>query len=101
MGLRSAVAQQAGLAEDTIAKISDYRNGDLGPRAEVALSLADAYILALGEVPADLRQRARQQFSEEELVDIGVMLYRASANKVRVALGADDPEVRIRPLDEG
>jgi hypothetical protein len=34
------------------------------------------------------------------LVDIGVMLFRASANKVRVALATDHDEVRLRHLDE-
>jgi alkylhydroperoxidase family enzyme len=100
MGLRSAVAQHEGLDEAVIAKVPDYQASDLGPRSQVALRLADAYILGLGQVPDDLRAEARANLSEEELVDIGLMLFRSSSNKVRVALAADDPEVRIRPLDE-
>jgi hypothetical protein len=86
--------------EELVAKVSDYERTDLDERHKVALRLADAYIIDMGRVSPELARQARWEFTDVELVDIGVMLFRASANKVRVALGTDHDEVRLRHLDE-
>ena len=83
-----------------MAKVRDYERTDLSERHKVALRLADAYIIGLGRVPPELARRGREEFTQVELVDIGVMLFRASANKVRVALATDHDDVRLRHLDE-
>jgi alkylhydroperoxidase family enzyme len=100
MGLRSAVAQQQGMDEELVAKVGDYERTDLTERHKVALRLADAYIIGMGQVSPELARQARREYTDVELVDIGVMLFRASANKVRVALATDHEDVRLRHLDE-
>lgn len=101
MGLRSAVAQQEGMDEELVRKVQGIPAADLTERHLVALRLADAYIIGMGQVTSDLATEARRLFSAAELVDIGVMLFRSSSNKVRVALATDHVEVTIRHLDEG
>jgi len=86
--------------EELVAKVGDYERTDLTERHKVALRLADAYIIGMGRVSPELAWQARREYTDVELVDIGVMLFRSSANKVRVALATDHEDVRLRHLDD-
>jgi hypothetical protein len=98
MSIRYAVAEQRGIDEELVGKVHDYERSDLPERQKVALRLADAFILGMGRVPAPLGQAAAQQFSAAELVEIALLLFKTSQNKVRVALGVDAQEVRVRVI---
>jgi len=78
-----------------VAKVADYEASDLPERRKTAIRLADAYVIGMGEVNADLRQAAAEQLTTDEVVDIGVLLFKSIQNKVRIALGTDAPEVSI------
>lgn len=91
MGMRYAVAERTPIREDLAARVEDYERSDLPERQKVALRLADAFILGGGRVGVELARAAREQLSRAEIADIAVLLFRASQNKIRVALGIDGP----------
>jgi predicted translin family RNA/ssDNA-binding protein len=78
-----------------VAKVSDYEASDLPAKRKTALRLADAYLLGMGEVTTELRREAAGQLTTDEVVEIGVLLFKSMQNKVRVALGTDAAEVSV------
>ena len=79
-----------------IAKVQDYESSDLPERQKIALRLADAYLIGMGRVTADLREAATTVLTSEEIFEIGILLFKSMQNKVRIALGTDAPTVSIR-----
>jgi hypothetical protein len=51
----------------------------------------DAFILGFGKVPPELARSAHAYFSDAELLEIGLKVFTTSTNKIRIALGVDDP----------
>lgn len=65
---------QTGLTEDTIQKMHDYESSDLSERQKMALRLADKLAFDHRGVDAAFVARLRLQFSEEEIVDLGMSI---------------------------
>ena len=65
---------QAGLTEDTIQKLHDYEASDLPERQKMALRLADKLALDHKSIDAAFVARLRDQFTEEEIVDLGMSI---------------------------
>ena len=65
---------QAGLTEDTIQKMHDYEASDLPERQKMALRLADRLSLDHRGIGAAFVARLREQFSEEEIIDLGMSI---------------------------
>jgi len=79
-----------------VAKVADYEVSDLPERQRVALRVADAYLIGMGRVTSDLRQEAASHLTQEEISEIGILLFKSIQNKVRIALGTDAPLVSIQ-----
>ena len=65
---------QAGLTEETIGKMHDYEASDLSERQKTALRLADKLASDHRSIDAAFVARLREQFSEEEIVDLGMSI---------------------------
>lgn len=65
---------QAGLTEATIQKMRDYEASDLTEREKMALRLADKLAFDHRGIDAAFFARLRSEFSEEELVDLGMSI---------------------------
>ena len=83
-----------------VAKVADYEASDLPEKRKIALRLADAYLIGMGEVTPALHHEASEQLTTDEVVEIGVLLFKSMQNKVRVALGTDAPEVSVFVVPE-
>jgi hypothetical protein len=81
-----------------VAKVADYESSDLPERQKVAIRLADAYVIGIGRVTPELQRSASTQLTAHEIVEIAVLLFKSSQNKVRIALGTDAPTVAIQVL---
>lgn len=65
---------QAGLTEDTIQKMHDYEHSDLSARHKMALRLADKLASDHRGVDADFVAQLKAEFSEAEIVDLGMSI---------------------------
>lgn len=97
--LRYSSARKAGLDEAGVAQVWDYESGTLPERQKMALRLADAFVIGMGQVPADLAKEARRLLSEDEISEVGIAMFRFSLNKVRVAMHTDAEEFEIKHVD--
>lgn len=103
MSRRSLAAVSAGADAAMFHEVDDYRRSSLGESQQAALALTDALIWT----PANLRPRdleaVRTHLSPAEAVEVVLDVMRNAANKISVALGADEPEhdrVRLFEVDE-
>ncbi|HEY4887370.1 MAG TPA: hypothetical protein VIJ58_02175 [Candidatus Dormibacteraeota bacterium] len=78
-----------------VAKVWDYESSDLSERQKTALRLADAFLIGFGRVPEELRRSAADLLTADEILEIGILLFKSMQNKVRIALGTDAAEVSI------
>jgi len=62
-----------GLTEEQISKVLDYENSDLPERTKMALRLTDKMALDHHSVDAEFFARLREHFSEDEIMDLGMM----------------------------
>lgn len=91
--LRSVGAIDAGADEATFDAIDRYEESDLDPGLKVALRLVDAVIWEPRSWPVGLAAQVRDRFSPAAAVEIVLDVVRNGANKIAVALGADQPNV--------
>ncbi len=90
---RNVSAVSGGADETTVDKIDFFEDSDLDERYKVALRLTDAFIWTPAGYPAELIQQVRATFTPAEAIEIVLDLVRNAANKVAVALQADQPVV--------
>ena len=86
MDINSAVGRKAGLTPE---KIKAATHGDfavLNDTERLVIELADAMVTAPANVSDDVYARLRQQFSEEQLMELGAQIafenYRARWNRI-------------------
>ena len=92
---REVSAIHGGADESTFDKIDFYETSDLDERYKVALRLTDAVLWQPASYPAGLVEQVRATFSPEETLEMVLDLVRNAANKVAVALQADQAVVPI------
>ncbi len=63
---------QGNLSEDHIQKMHDYEHSDLTEREKMALRLADQLAFDHRGIDAAFMTRLKTQFSEEEIIDLGM-----------------------------
>jgi alkylhydroperoxidase family enzyme len=90
---REVHAMTSGASESTFAQIDFYETSDLDERSKVALRLTDALIWQPAAYPAGLVEEVRRSFSPAEALEIVLDVVRNAANKVAVALQADQAVV--------
>ncbi|HEX4018611.1 MAG TPA: hypothetical protein VHX15_17875 [Frankiaceae bacterium] len=92
---REVAAIEGGADESTFDKIDFYETSDLDERSKVALRLTDAVIWQPAAFPAGLVEQVRATFSPDEALEIVLDLTRNAANKIPVALQADQAVVTV------
>jgi alkylhydroperoxidase family enzyme len=92
---REVAAINGGADESTFDKIDFFETSDLDERYKVALRLTDAILWQPASYPDGLVEQVRATFSPEETLEMVLDLVRNAANKVAVALQADQPVVSI------
>jgi alkylhydroperoxidase family enzyme len=90
---REVHAVTSGASESTFDQIDFYETSDLDERSKVALRLTDALIWQPAAYPAGLVDEVRSTFSPAEALEIVLDVVRNAANKVAVALQADQAVV--------
>ena len=63
-----------GATEDLVAKLADYEASDLPERTKMALRLADRLTAAKPSVDDAFYEALRRQFSDDEILDLGMTL---------------------------
>jgi alkylhydroperoxidase family enzyme len=86
-------AVAAGADEATFDQIDDYEHSLLTGPQKVALRLVDALVWTPGAYPPDLAAQVRAAFTPAQTVELVLDVVRNSANKIAVALGADQAQV--------
>jgi alkylhydroperoxidase family enzyme len=92
---RSAAARDLGADEHLYDSIDDYEASGLSARQKAALRLADAYLLAPGEMAPSTRRDVLDHFRSKEILEIVLRLMEYSSDKVMVALKLDLDETKI------
>jgi alkylhydroperoxidase family enzyme len=90
---RDVRAIGGGADESTFDKIDFYETSDLPERQKVALRLTDAMIWQPAAYPAGLAAQVRAHFTPSQALEIVLDVVRNAANKVAVALQADQAVV--------
>jgi AhpD family alkylhydroperoxidase len=85
--LRPAAA--AGVDEDLLAQVDHYETSALSEKQKVALRLADAHLF--GSPPDSLPAQVQAHLTEDEALDIVLLVVKCSYQKSLVALGLDAP----------
>jgi alkylhydroperoxidase family enzyme len=67
-----------GATEDLVAKLADYEQSDLSQRTKAALRLADRLTGDAPTVDEEFYETLRRQFSDEEILDLGMTIAFAS-----------------------
>ena len=63
-----------GATEDLVAKLADYEASDLPERTKMALRLADRLTAAKPEIDDAFYETLRREFSDDEILDLGMTL---------------------------
>ncbi len=86
MDINSAVGRKAGLTDAKIAAISSGDRSAFSETELLVLELADAMTDTPSNIADDLYTRLRQQFSEEQLLELSAQIafenFRARTNRV-------------------
>jgi len=90
---RSVAAIEAGADEDVFSAVDDYAMSDLPAATKAALALVDAMIWTPMDIPDAVVADVRAHLVPEQAVEVVLDVIRNAANKIAVALGADEPEV--------
>ena len=85
--------------EAMVCQVATWETSDFPERHRVAMALTDAFVIGCGHVPDDLAETARRTFDRDELLDIGLMLFRSSHNKLSIALGTDTENLPLTLMD--
>lgn len=91
--LRNVRAANGGADESVYDQIDHYETSALSARHKCALQLVDAMLWQPSEYPPVLAMRVLDTFTPAETVEIVLDVARNAANKIAVALGADDAHV--------
>ena len=65
---------QGELTEEKIQKMHDYEQSDLSEREKMALRLADKLAFDHRSIDAAFMAHLKTQFSEEEIIDLGMSM---------------------------
>jgi alkylhydroperoxidase family enzyme len=90
---RNVDAVTGGADESTFDKVDFYESSDLDERHKVALRLTDALLWRPADYPDGLVTQVRETFRPAETIEIVLDVVRNAANKVAVALQADQAVV--------
>ena len=84
-------ARAAGESEQRLYVLSAWREAPFyTPRERAALAWTEAVTLIAGGVSDDVRDTAREQFSEKELADLTLVIVTINGwNRLAISLGAD------------
>ncbi len=86
MDINSAVGRKAGLSDEKLLAAADNNLRVFSDRERLIIELADALAERPAHVSDDLYGRLRQQFSEEQLLELGAQIafenYRARLNRL-------------------
>ncbi|MEX0846254.1 MAG: hypothetical protein WD023_00610 [Ilumatobacteraceae bacterium] len=95
--MRFAVAKQQGLDEGQVALITDDHAGsELSSRAKLALAFADAFLDASGPPSAEVQDALRAEFTDAELVEMGVGLALFHGfSKLLISLGCEPEQMDV------
>lgn len=87
--VRLRPAAEAGVDEDMLSQVDHYENSTLAEKHKVALRLTDAHLF--GSSGNSLPAQVAAHFSQEEALDIVLLVAKCSYQKSLVALGLDAP----------
>jgi alkylhydroperoxidase family enzyme len=90
---RSVEALEAGADDATFEAVDDFRSSDLPPGMKAALALVDAMIWTPDALPEEVVAEVREHLTPAQAVEVVLDVVRNAANKIAVALGADEPEI--------
>jgi alkylhydroperoxidase family enzyme len=90
---RNVTAVENGAGESVFDQIDFFETSDLDERHKVALRLTDAMIWQPAAYPTGLVEQVGAYFSPAEALELVLDVVRNAANKVAVALEADQPVV--------
>jgi AhpD family alkylhydroperoxidase len=93
-------AQRAGLTEHEVEQIVDgHEHSTLSTRQKLALRFTDGYLRDPASVPGELMEEMRGEFTEAEIVEMGLALtmYMSMA-KVLISLGTEPEQMDITVL---
>jgi alkylhydroperoxidase family enzyme len=84
--INSAVGRKAGLSDEKLAAVLGDDRAPFSENEKLAIELADAMAVVPTNISDDLYARLRQQFSEEQLMELSAQIafenYRARWNRV-------------------
>ncbi len=93
MDINSAVGRKAGLTDDKLLAIRGEDLAIFNPTERLVIELADRMVEAPSNIPDDLYSRLREQFSEEQLLELASQIafenFRARLNRV-FDVGSDE-----------
>ena len=90
---RNVQAIEAGADEEMFDAIDRYESSDLAEPLKVALRVTDAVLWTPHAWPAGLAADVRRCFSPDQAVELVFDVVRNAANRIAVALGADEAHV--------
>ena len=90
---RSQDAIDDGAGDAEFAAVDDHASSDLPEATKAALALVDAMIWTPTAIPQGVVDDVRRHLSDEQAVEVVLDVARNAANKIAVALRADQPEV--------
>jgi alkylhydroperoxidase family enzyme len=92
--VRFAVARQQGLTEDLVEQVDDgWGDSALSERHKAALRFADAF-LGTSDLTSEAQDTLRREFSEPELVELGIGLALFNGlSKMLIALGLEPDQM--------
>ena len=86
MDINSAVGRKAGLTDEKLAAVKGDDLAGFSDVERLVIALADAMVAAPSNVSDELYDRLREQFSEEQLLELGAHIafenFRARLNRV-------------------
>lgn len=93
MDINSAVGRKAGLSDEKLLALPVNDLGKFNDKERLVIELADAMADTPSNVSEDLYTRLRNEFSEEQLLELGAQIafenYRARLNRV-FDVGSDE-----------
>lgn len=90
---RNRAAIDAGADDATFEAVDHYATSDLPPATKAALALVDAMIRNPDAIDSRVLDDVRRELTPAQAVEVVLDVARNAANKIAVALQADDPEV--------
>lgn len=93
MDINSAVGRKAGLSDEKLGALLGEQLEAFSDAERLVIELADAMVSAPSNIADDLYRRLREQYSEEQLLELGAQIafenYRARLNRL-FEVGSDE-----------